>query len=128
MLAAFGLFLAAGLSDAVDGFLAKRFHMSSELGAVIDPLADKALIVSIYVALSIAGALPISLVILVVSRDIMIVSGFMVSWVVGKPIPVRPHPVSKANTAAQIVLATLVLAERAFGFDTALAEQIIFGL
>jgi cardiolipin synthase len=47
---------------------------------------------------------------------------------VGKPIPVRPHPVSKANTAAQIVLATLVLAERAFGFDTALAEQILIGL
>jgi cardiolipin synthase len=128
MRAAFFLFVAAGISDAVDGFLAKRFHMSSELGAVIDPLADKALIVSIYVALSIAGALPISLVILVVSRDIMIVSGFMVSWVVGKPIPVRPHPVSKANTAAQIVLATLVLAERAFGFDTALAEQILIGL
>ena len=128
MRAAFFLFVAAGISDAVDGFLAKRFHMTSELGALIDPLADKALIVSIYVALSIAGALPISLVILVVSRDIMIISGFMVSWVVAKPMPVRPHPVSKANTAAQIVLATLVLAERAFGFDASLAEKILIGL
>src|SRR5208282_5947057 len=94
---AFFLFLAAGISDAVDGFLAKRFHMASELGAYLDPLADKALIVSIYVALGIAGALPISLVILVVSRDIMIISGFMLSWLVGKPMPVRPLPVSKAN-------------------------------
>jgi cardiolipin synthase (CMP-forming) len=128
MRVAFFLFVAAGISDAVDGFLAKRFHMASELGALIDPLADKALIVSIYVALSVAGALPVSLVILVVSRDIMIVSGFMLSWVVGKPMPVRPHPVSKANTAAQIVLATLVLAERGFGFDASLASKVIIGL
>ena len=56
MLAAFALFVAAGISDAIDGFLAKRFHMASELGAYLDPLADKALIVSIYVALGITGA------------------------------------------------------------------------
>ncbi len=114
---AFFLFLAAGISDAVDGFLAKRFHMTSELGAYLDPLADKALIVSIYVSLGIAGALPIFLVILVVSRDIMIISAFMLSWLVGKPMPIRPLLVSKANTVAQILLATLVLAEQAFGFD-----------
>src|SRR6201995_5110187 len=94
---AFALFVAAGISDAVDGFLAKRFHMASELGAYLDPLADKALIVSIYVSLGIAGALPISLVILVVSRDIMIISGFMMSWLVGKPIPVKPLAVSKGK-------------------------------
>ena len=116
MRVAFILFLAAGISDAVDGFLAKRFHMGSELGAYLDPLADKALIVSIYVALGISGALPISLVILVVSRDIMIIAGFMLAWLVGRPMPVKPLPVSKANTVAQIFLATLVLAERGFGF------------
>ena len=125
MRVAFALFLAAGISDAVDGFLAKRFHMASELGAYLDPLADKALIVSIYVALGIAGALPISLVILVVSRDIMIISGFMLSWLVGKPMPVRPLPVSKANTVAQILLATLVLAEHGFGFDAELIVTIV---
>ena len=125
---AFFLFLAAGISDAVDGFLAKRLHMASELGAYLDPLADKALIVSIYVALGIAGALPISLVILVVSRDIMIISGFMLSWLVGRPMPVRPLPVSKANTVAQILLATLVLAEHSFGFDAMLASKIVIGL
>src|SRR5215471_18048579 len=58
MLAAFLLFLAAGLSDAVDGYLAKRFGMTSELGAYLDPLADKALIVSIYVTLGITGDIP----------------------------------------------------------------------
>jgi cardiolipin synthase len=128
MLAAFFLFLAAGISDAVDGFLAKRFHMASELGAYLDPLADKALIVSIYVALGIARALPISLVILVVSRDIMIISGFMLSWLVGKPMPVRPLPVSKMNTVAQIVLATLVLAEHGFAFDAVWLSAICIGL
>jgi cardiolipin synthase len=125
---AFFLFLAAGISDAVDGFLAKRFHMASELGAYIDPLADKALIVSIYVALGISGGLPLSLVILVVSRDIMIISGFMLSWLVGKPMPVKPLPVSKLNTVAQILLATLVLAERGFAFDAAPFTAIIIGL
>ncbi|MDR3419682.1 MAG: CDP-alcohol phosphatidyltransferase family protein [Xanthobacteraceae bacterium] len=128
MRVAFFLFLAAGISDAVDGFLAKRFHMASELGAYIDPLADKALIVSIYVALGIAGSLPISLVILVVSRDIMIISGFMLSWLVGRPMPVKPLPVSKVNTVAQILLATLVLAEHAFAFNAAPVTEIIIGL
>jgi cardiolipin synthase (CMP-forming) len=125
---AFLLFLAAGISDAVDGFLAKRFHMKSELGAYLDPLADKALIVSIYVSLGIAGTLPIFLVILVVSRDIMIISAFMLSWLVGKPMPIRPLLVSKANTVAQIVLAALVLAEQAFGFDAALGSKLIMAL
>jgi cardiolipin synthase len=114
---AFALFLAAGISDAVDGFLAKRFHMKSELGAYLDPLADKALIVSIYVSLGIVGMLPIFLVILVVSRDIMIIGAFLLAWLVGRPMPVRPLLVSKVNTVAQILLVVLVLAEHAFGLE-----------
>jgi cardiolipin synthase len=125
---AFILFVAAGVSDAVDGFLAKRFHMKSELGAYLDPLADKALIVSIYIALGIAGALPIFLVILVVSRDIMIISALMLSWLVGKPMPIRPLPVSKVNTAAQIILAALVLAEKGFGFDVDMVSKAMMAV
>jgi cardiolipin synthase len=121
---AFLLFLAAGISDAVDGFLAKHFRMASELGAYLDPLADKALIVSIYVSLGIAGTLPIFLVIIVVSRDIMIISAFLLAWLVGRPMPVRPLMVSKANTVAQILLAVLVLAEQAFGFNAELLAQL----
>jgi cardiolipin synthase len=121
---AFALFLAAGISDAVDGFLAKRFHMASELGAYLDPLADKALIMSIYVSLGIAGVIPISLVILVVSRDIMIIGAFLLAWLVDRPMKVRPLLVSKANTVAQILLATLVLAEQAFGFTVALVADL----
>jgi cardiolipin synthase len=110
------LFLAAGLSDAVDGFLAKRFHMTTELGAYLDPLADKAMIVSIYVSLGITGAIPRWLVILVVSRDIMIVGAVMLSWVLGKPVAIRPLMVSKLNTVAQIVFAGVLLASLGFNF------------
>jgi cardiolipin synthase (CMP-forming) len=128
MRGAFLLFLLAGISDGIDGFLAKRFQMKSELGAYLDPLADKALIVSIYISLGIAKALPIFLVILVVSRDIMIVSAFMLTLLIGKPMAVRPLMVSKANTAAQILLAVVVLAENAFNFDASLATQILMAL
>jgi len=109
MLIAFVLFLVAGVSDAVDGFLAKRFNMTSELGSYLDPLADKALIMSIYVTLGIAGTIPRWLVILVVSRDIMIIGAVMLSWLIGSPVKVKPLLVSKLNTVAQIVLACVVL-------------------
>jgi cardiolipin synthase len=117
---AFLLFIIAGLSDAVDGLLAKRFGMVSELGAHLDPLADKVLIVSIYVALGITEAIPRWIVILVVSRDILIIGGVMLAWFLGKPMRVKPVLVSKLNTVAQIVFASLVLAELAFEvqFDT----------
>jgi cardiolipin synthase len=117
MALAFALFLAAGVSDAVDGFLAKRFGMQSVLGAYLDPLADKVLIVSIYVALGISEAAPRWLVILVVSRDLMIVGAVILSWLVDRPLPVRPLWVSKFNTVAQILFAGLVLASLGFDFD-----------
>jgi cardiolipin synthase len=117
MLVAFAVFLVAGLSDAIDGYLAKRLGMASELGAYLDPLADKTLLVSIYVALGISGALPRWLVILVVSRDVMIVGAVMLSWLVGKPVAVKPLAVSKWNTAAQILLAALVLGSLGLNID-----------
>src|SRR5664280_1269113 len=112
---AFVLFLAAGVSDAIDGYLAKRFDMTTELGAYLDPLADKALIVSIYLTLGINGFIPRWLVILVVSRDIMIVGAFMLSWLVGAPLKVKPLLVSKLNTVAQIVFASVLSLETSSG-------------
>src|SRR3954470_3673701 len=125
MQTAFLLCLAAGLSDAIDGFLAKRFGMATELGAYLDPLADKAMLVSIYVALGVTDAIPRWLVILVVSRDIMIVSAVILSWVVDKPVPLRPLPVSKLNTVAQIVLAGVVMAALGFNFDASVALVLL---
>ena len=114
---AFALFLAAGVSDGVDGFLAKRFNMTTVLGAYLDPLADKALLVSIYVTLGINDQLRRWLVILVVSRDIMILGGLLLAWVLGHPMKVKPLIVSKLNTAAQIVLASVVLGALGLGYD-----------
>jgi cardiolipin synthase len=125
---AFSIFIIAGVSDAIDGFLAKRFNMTSELGALLDPLADKALLVSIYVALGIWGALPLWIVILVVSRDIMIVSAVIVSWLFDKPVPMKPLMVSKLNTVAQVALAALVLASLGFDFRPAPYDRILMGL
>lgn len=117
---AFLVFVFAGISDAIDGFLAKRFHWETELGAYLDPLADKLLIVSIFLALGFRGELPSWLVIAVVSRDLLIVAGVVLAWLLGKPLAIRPIGVSKANTAAQIVLAATVLADMSFslGADT----------
>jgi len=125
---AFAIFIVAGVSDAIDGFLAKRFNMASELGALLDPLADKALLVSIYVALGIWGAVPRWIVILVVSRDIMIVGAVIVSWLFGKPIPMKPLMVSKLNTVAQVAFAALVLAALGFGFGPSPYDLILMGL
>src|SRR5262245_22142345 len=128
MQVAFVLFLAAGITDAVDGFLAKRFGMATELGAYLDPLADKAMLVSIYVALGITDAVPRWLVILVVSRDIMIVSAVILSWLVDKPVPLKPLSVSKLNTVAQIALACVVMAAIGFDFDGTMAVLALTAL
>jgi cardiolipin synthase len=113
--AAFVVFLVAGVSDAVDGFLAKRFGWQTELGAYLDPLADKMLVVSIFIALGVLGALPSWLVIAVVSRDILIVTAVVLSWLLDHPVHIKPLIVSKANTVAQLGLAATVLADEGFG-------------
>lgn len=117
LMLAFVAFVVAGVSDAIDGVLAKRFGMATELGAHLDPVADKALLMSIYVALAIEGHLPRWVAILVVSRDIMIVGAVLLSWVLHKPVTIRPLLISKLNTTAQIVLAAVVLASLGLGFD-----------
>lgn len=118
--AAFFAFVVAGISDGIDGFLAKRFGWTTELGAYLDPLADKLLLVSIFVAMGVRGELPSWLVIGVVTRDIMIVAAVMLSWLLDNPVRIRPLAVSKANTAAQLVLASTVLADA--GFDLGLGQ------
>jgi cardiolipin synthase len=101
--AAFWLFLAAGVSDAVDGWLARR-NGSSMVGAILDPVADKMLLVSMYVTLALAHVLPDWLAILVVFRDIIIVGGVLVLAVMGQSVAIRPLLISKLNTVLQILL------------------------
>ena len=126
--AAFIIFVTAGVSEAIDGFIAKRFDMRSELGAYLDPMADKSLIVSIYITLALVGALPAWLAIIVVARDLMIVSAVILSWVMDRRVEIAPLLVSKLNTFAQLALAALMLGSRAFGVDPGLALQLGVGL
>jgi cardiolipin synthase len=123
---AFWLFVVAATSDMLDGFLAKRLGMTSEFGAYLDPLADKALLMSIYVSLAVAGLLPLWLVIAVVSRDIMILGAIVVSWLVEQPLEIKPLMVSKVNTMVQFILAAMVLAASAFGIN--LGHALTLGL
>ncbi len=116
-LPAFLIFIFAGVSDAVDGFIAKNFDLRTELGAYLDPLADKALLISIYVSLAIYAGVPAWLAIIVVSRDVMIVVAVLVSWLLDKPVEIRPVWVSKFNTVAQIALAGFALGVRAYGLN-----------
>jgi cardiolipin synthase len=125
--AAFLIFIVAGVSDALDGWLAKTYHLQSELGAVLDPLADKALIISIYVLLASVGILPAWLTILVVSRDALIVGGVLVAWFLSRPVKVRPHMSSKITTALQLGLAGFVLAGEAYGFRLEALESLMEG-
>lgn len=122
---AFAGFVVAGVSDAVDGFIARHFNQRSRLGAYLDPMADKVLLVSVFVVLGIAGELPLWLVVAVVSRDALIVFAVVLSSVMAQPIEMKPLVVSKLNTAVQLVLAALVLGELAFGIDMAFARPAL---
>ncbi|HET6521000.1 MAG TPA: CDP-alcohol phosphatidyltransferase family protein, partial [Geminicoccaceae bacterium] len=109
--AAFWLFLAAGASDAIDGFIAKRFNARTDLGAYLDPIADKVLLTGVYLALAAEGYLAAWLVALVVSRDLLIVAGVVLLHRRDPLFRARPLLIGKANTLAQIVLAVAVLAD-----------------
>lgn len=111
---AFTLFVLAGISDAVDGWIARR-RGGSVLGSILDPLADKALMVGMYVTLAVIGQVPDWLAMLVVFRDAVIVGGVVLLWMTTSAMLIRPLEVSKANTALQIGLVAVVLGLDAAG-------------
>ena len=108
---AFALFLLAGASDALDGYIAKALDQTTTLGVYLDPLADKALIVSVYVTLGMRRMIDDFVVILVVFRDVLIVGGVLLLLVLRRHWEARPVLASKVNTGVQIFLAAAVLAE-----------------
>jgi len=126
-LAAFILFLLAGASDTLDGYLAKRNNQTTELGAILDPLADKALLVGVYVTLGLQGNLPNWLVLLVVFRDVLIIGGVIILFLVRLEVKMRPLIISKINTATQIGLAAIVLAELGLSLNImGLVEAMVY--
>ncbi|MEF2070947.1 CDP-alcohol phosphatidyltransferase family protein [Consotaella aegiceratis] len=127
-LLAFVLFVLSGLSDGIDGFIARRFNQRSQLGAYLDPMADKALLVAVFVVLGALGGLPSWLVIAVVTRDLLIVAAVLLSYVMGMPMTVRPLMVSKATTVSQIALAAAALGQPAFAVSLGAAFDLLVGL
>ena len=102
-------FVLSGLSDALDGFIAKQFNQSTILGSYLDPIADKTLIVSSILALGYMGAIPSWLIILIVSRDLAILGAVIISWLVERSLKIEPIISSKINTFLQIFYIGLIL-------------------
>ncbi len=115
--AALWLFIIAGASDALDGALARMLDARSTLGAYLDPIADKALLVTVFLALASTHAVPIWLAILIVFRDLLIIGGVLLDFAMGASVEMAPLRISKVNTAAQIILAAWILAESAMYFE-----------
>lgn len=115
---AFWLVIVAGVSDAVDGALARWLKARTLLGSYLDPLADKALLMGIFCALGYKGVLPLWLVVMVISRDLFILAGVLLLQMLRPGSgAIQPVFVSKLNTAGQIMLAVLTLAAYGFALD-----------
>lgn len=110
---ALATFILASLSDAADGLIARRFNLRSRLGAIMDPLADKALLVTALVMLSWIetdlATLPVWFVVLVLGRDVLLVSGIICLHLFVRNIHIRPHWVGKTSTALQMVAVSMIL-------------------
>jgi cardiolipin synthase len=120
--AAFWLFALAAATDGIDGAIARAFHQRTKLGAYLDPVADKALMVSIYVTLAIFDEIPRWLAIAVVFRDVIIVGAVILTWLIERPLPIDPLKISKLNTVAQLAYAGLVLGGEALAPSLAWLE------
>jgi len=119
------VFAIAGFSDALDGYLAKRYHWTSRMGALLDPLADKLLLVSSFVTLGWLGLIPLWLVGLVILRDLVIVTGAVVYHMRIEQLEAEPSLVSKLNTFTQIVLILAIMFTQAFQKLPALWPEVL---
>jgi cardiolipin synthase len=125
---AFWAFSVAGLTDAIDGWLARKLNQQSEIGAYLDALADKFLIAASFISLFMIGAFPYWIAVLVIFRDLMIVSALAIAWLMDNPMEIEPITISKWNTAAQIGAVAYKLAAGAFGFQMPGLSMAIYGI
>ena len=120
------VFFVAGVSDVLDGFLARRFGWVTRLGSILDPLGDKLLMTAIYFTLGLMGHLPIWLVALVIGRDLVIVTGAVAYRLLVKEITMQHLLISKLNTGFQILLVLLLIFHLStFPFATQIPVQVI---
>lgn len=106
---AIGIFVAAAITDALDGFIARAFNMQTQLGTYLDPIADKLLLMSSIIVMTVVGKVPLWLVILIVSRDVIILTGCILIYLLYDSLTVRPSILGKATTFLQLSLIMLVL-------------------
>ncbi|MGB1108825.1 MAG: CDP-alcohol phosphatidyltransferase family protein [Gammaproteobacteria bacterium] len=111
------LFAVAGVSDGVDGFLAKQFNWTSWIGGILDPLADKALLTVTFIVLAVLGLLPVWLVVFTIIRDLVILLGALYYHFRVEYLVAEPRLLSKLHTTLQILLALLVVFVAAYGFS-----------
>lgn len=125
------LLVIAGGSDAVDGYLAKTFGWHSRLGGLLDPAADKLLIGSVFLTLTYLGIVPLGLAVIVIARDVIIVSGSALYHVLVEPLQAEPAIISKLNTACQLAFVLLSLMSAAYAWPgdavlLALGAAVVF--
>ncbi|MBL7481798.1 CDP-alcohol phosphatidyltransferase family protein [Legionella bononiensis] len=125
---AFYTFILAGITDGLDGWLARHFNWQSFFGSFVDPLADKLLVASSFISLALIGSLPWWLVILVFLRDFTISMGVLAwYWFIQRKLDFEPTLLSKFNTTFQLILVTLCLFELAyFKFSLYLVDVLIY--
>ncbi len=124
--AALLLFALAGVSDGIDGFLAKHYSWESRLGSILDPIADKLLLVCSFVVLSYTGLLPVWLVIVVLLRDFIIMLGAVAYYLFIGNYAMKPSISSKINTFMEIVLVLVVIIAQLIQIPESIPEGLVF--
>lgn len=119
------LFVIAGFSDGLDGYLAVRFDWSTRLGGLLDPAADKLLITGMFITLAITQHVPVWLASLVIFRDLVIVAGAMAYNFIVKPVPGEPTRISKLNTALQMLFILFVISRAGFGWPDKISITVL---
>lgn len=123
---AFWIFLIAGVSDILDGLLARLLKNQTTIGRYLDPIADKVLLIAVFITLGVKGYISEWLVILVVFRDVMILGGALILHISNKPVAIKPIMISKVNTFFQIVLVGSVLGQPLIGLSFSLLEVLFY--
>lgn len=119
------VFVVAGISDGLDGYIAKRFNAQTYFGAILDPIADKALLVSTYIMLAVMELIPFWLVVAVVFRDLIIVGGYLLMLLFFESVKIAPLAISKINTFLQITYIVLVLLALTWSLDLSLILPVL---
>ena len=119
------LFWVAGFSDGVDGYLAKRFDWGSRIGALLDPVADKLLVVAMFATLAYLQHIPMWLAILVILRDVVIIVGATAYNFLVRPVEGEPTRVSKLNTALQLLFLMIVMSRAGFGWPEEISVTVL---